>query len=223
MNGKISVLIVEDDKRLSYINRHALESENCDTQEAFTLAEARCILKNFTPDVILLDVKLPDGSGFDFCREIRKTSDAHIIFLTSVTEVSGEMEGLTAGGNDYLRKPYSIDLLLRRVKNAALHRAAPPQTITRGSLMLDIIAGRAFIDDIDLNLQTKEFLLLHLLIQNERKVIDTEDLYLKVWGQTMNSDKSAIQKAISRLRTKLEAAGFTIRSVYNKGYAFEQL
>lgn len=116
--SKPLVLIVEDDKSLNLINRRALESEGYAVQSAYALAEARETLSRLDPDVILLDIKLPDGSGIDLCREIREKTGAQIIFLTSVTEAGFELEAFRAGGNDYIRKPYGIDLLRERVKQA---------------------------------------------------------------------------------------------------------
>jgi DNA-binding response OmpR family regulator len=222
---KISVLIVEDDKRLNYINRHALESEGYKARVAFTLTEARSVLAGFSPDVILLDVKLPDGSGFDFCREIREKTAAHIIFLTSVTGVDGELEGLTAGGNDYLRKPYSIDLLLKRVQNAALikDKAEPPQTIKKGSLMFDLVASRAFMDGVDLLLTPREFSLLLFLAQNEAKAIRAEILYAKAWNAPLIGDKNTLQATVSKLRRKIEPSGYGITTLRGQGYAFGKI
>ena len=220
--GKNTVLIIEDDASLSLINRRALEPEGYDVLTAFTLAEARDQLARANPDVILLDVKMPDGSGFDFCLEIRENTGAHIIFLTSVTETAGELEGLRSGGNDYLRKPYGIELLRERVKNAIGQRSASAQFVRRGPLTLDTIARRASINGEDLLLQQMEFALLLFLIRNEGQPTSTESIYEKVWGRPMAGDKNAVQMAVSRLRKKIEPAGFIIQSLYGKGYVFLQ-
>jgi len=215
------ILLIEDDERLSYINSHALESEGYEVVSAFTLAQARLEIDGKSPDVILLDVKLPDGSGFDFCREIRERTAAHIIFLTSVTESEGEMEGLVAGGNDYLRKPYSIELLRERVKNA-LRLLKVPQNITRGSLTLDITAGRAYTHGKDLLLSPKEFQMLQLFVQNEGKAFDGEYLYEKIWKQPLNVNMNALKSAVSGLRKKLAGSGYTIVAERGAGYCFEK-
>ena len=222
---KFKVLIVEDDKNLSSINRRALESEGYEVHAAHTAAEARGLLKDAAFDVILLDVKLPDGTGFELCREIRPETAAHIIFLTSVRESEGEMEGLDAGGNDYLRKPYKIELLRKRVSNAVKNRPAAieQKTVKRGSLMLDIMANQAFIDGNDLLLSQKEFAVLLFLIKNEGQTKSAEIIYENAWGQPMGNDKNAVQVAVSRLRKKIEPAGYSIRSAYGKGYVFESL
>ena len=220
------ILIVEDDRSLNTINRRALESEGYAIVSAYSAAEARELLSQ-NPDLLLLDVKLPDGSGFDLCREIRETTNAHIIFLTSVTESSGELEGLRAGGNDYLRKPYGIELLRERVKTALRGRGlmgantAPPQTVVKGRLTLDTVARRAMVDGKDVNLRPMEYGLLLFLIRNEGQAMNAETIYEKVWGQPMGEDRNAIQVAVARLRKKLENTGYSINSAYGRGYAFE--
>ena len=225
--SKNLILIVEDNKRLSHVNRLALESEDYDVRAAFTIAEARTMLETISPDVILLDVKLPDGSGFDLCREIRPHTAAFIIFLTSVREASGEMEGLDAGGNDYLRKPYGIEMLRRRVKNAVLHKdlsaksQSTAQFITKGSLSIDNIARRAYVNGLDLGLQPMEYGVLFFLMQNEGKTMSAEVIYEKVWGQPLNDNKNALEKRVSRLRKSIEGSGYIIHMQRCKGYCFD--
>ena len=225
MNGneKPLILIVEDDKRLSLINCRALESEGYEIKTAFTLREARFLLEDGDPDVILLDVMMPDGSGVNFCREIRQRTSASIIFLTSITEPENELEGLIAGGDDYLRKPYGIKLLRARVKKSLQKERKAPQFITRGPFRLYIVAAQAFVNDEDLLLTQKEFAVLLLLAQNEGKILSAEYIYEKAWGYSNLNDKNAIQMAISRLRSKIENTGYTILAYRKKGYAFEKI
>jgi DNA-binding response OmpR family regulator len=219
------VLIVEDDQLLSLGNCRALEPEGYEVLTAYTLAQAREQLSCSDPDVILLDVKLPDGSGFDFCREIRETTGAYIIFLTSVTEPSGELEGLRAGGNDYLRKPYGIEFLRERVKNAVRHRRdIPTKTLIKGNLTSDIVASQAFVDGTDLLLKPKEFALLRLLMQNENQTLSAEYLYEQAWKAPIGGDDRTLRKHISELRNKMngENCEYTVSAVYGKGYCFEK-
>ena len=228
MNGdnKNLILILEDDKRLSHINSHALKSEGYEVRTAFRIAEARSLLETISPDVLLLEVILPDGSGFDLCREIRPHTAAFIIFLTSVSEASCEMEGLDVGGNDYLRKPYGIEMLKRRVKNALLHielsarSQNTTQIITKGSLSIDNIARRAYIDGADLGLQPMEYGVLYFLIHNEGKTMGADFIYEKVWGQPLNDNKSALEKSVSRLRKRIEGSGYAIQMKRGQGYCF---
>ncbi|MDR3365307.1 MAG: response regulator transcription factor [Clostridiales Family XIII bacterium] len=217
------IIIVEDDRRLSLINSRALETEGYEVKAAATLENARFLIKEAAPDVILLDVKMPDGNGFDFCREIRERTAAHIIFLTSVTESEGELEGLVAGGDDYLRKPYGIELLRERVRKALQKERRAPQSITRGPLTLHVVAAQASLDERDLLLTQKEFAVLLLLAQNEGRILSAEHIYEKAWGLPMAGDRNAVQMSVSRLRGKIEPAGYTICAYRGKGYAFERV
>ena len=115
MTDKKLVLIVEDNENLSDTCCRALIAAEYEVQTAFTLAEARQRLESAVPNVILLDVNLPDGSGIDFCREIRASVSAFIFFLSSLSDFEYEFKCLEAGGDDFLLKPFSIDLLRSRV------------------------------------------------------------------------------------------------------------
>ena len=226
-NGDALILIVEGNARLSNINRRALEAEGYKVRATYTLAKARAILKDASPDVILLEVKLPDGSGFDLCREIRRTTSAHIIFLTSAKEAEDEMEGLDSGCNDYLRKPYNIEMLRKRVNNTIISRglltATKAKNIECGLLTLDIVSRKAFINNVDILLSQKEFSVLLLFAKNKGNILEIEKIYECCWGQSMANDKNAVKKTVSRLRNKIKKSGCVIRSVYAKGYVFVEL
>jgi DNA-binding response OmpR family regulator len=221
-NNKPSVLIIEDDRRLSLINSSALESDGYDITAVFTLREARFALARTQPDVILLDVKMPDGNGFAFCREIREQTPAYIIFLTSVTESEGEFEGLVAGGDDYLRKPYGIELLQERVKKALHRKGTDNKIFTKGVLKLHIASAQAYANGEDLGLTPREFALLLCFAQNENKILTADKLYETVWGRPSAGDNRALQSRISALRKKLAESGCRIASEYGKGYSFYQ-
>ena len=216
------ILVVEDDERLNKINSYALKSEGYEVISVSTLEMARSVLSNASPDIILLDVKLPDGNSFDFCREIRPSTTAHIVFLTAVTESAGELEGLVAGGDDYLKKPYGIELLYERIKKGLNQKQIASQRIIRGSLTLDIVSSRAFIGNEDLLLSKNEFTLLHLLIRNEGKTIPTDHIYEKIWNQTVTDNDSSVKNTVYRLRKKLgEDYNYTISyDTEANGYIF---
>ena len=228
------VLLVEDNEKLNEINRRALESEGYEVPTAATLTVAREHLSRRAPDVILLDVVLPDGSGMDLCKEIRQDTDAHILFLTSRREHEQMLLGLLLGGDDYITKPFRMSELLHRVASAMRRRAMIPhgmpqgmedaKTLKAGGLTLNVVAGRAFMNDADLQLQPKEFALLRMFVQNENKIMSAETLYEEAWGQSIGDDKRSLQKRISALRKKLEEAnsGYTVNVEYGQGYCFEK-
>ena len=222
---KRTVLLVEDNKKLCEINRRALEKKGYAVFTALTLGQARERLSSLDPDVILLDVVLPDGSGFDFCEDIRNATKAHILFLTSRREHEDKLRGMTLGGDDYITKPFKLEELLVRVAAAMRRRdmhETPAQTIKMGGLTLDVIAGQAFIDGTDILLTKKEFAMLLLLIQSKSGNMSAEYLYEKVWNQPMNNDKNAVKKQVSNLRKKLEGSGYTVTFERGGGYCFDR-
>jgi len=218
-----TVLLVEDNEDLNEINRRALEVEGYEVLTALTLAAAREHLANRAPDVILLDVLLPDGNGIDFCGKIQGRTDAHIIFLTSRLEHENRIRGLDTGGDYYMTKPYKLDEMLSNVRAAVRRRnKAQTKALTFGSITLDITLNRAFNNGVDLNLQPKEFSLLRLLAENVGKILNTEYIYETVWGMPMVGNNKAVINTVFKLRKHLEDSGFTITTEYGKGYCFEQ-
>jgi DNA-binding response OmpR family regulator len=225
MAERRTVLLVEDNIRLNESNRRALELKGYRVLTALTLCEAREHLKSGDPDVILLDVMLPDGDGIDFCGEIHGSVTSHILFLTAKTEQENLIKGLEYGGDDYITKPFKLEELLARVGAAMRRREKaqiPAKTLSFGNLTLDILASQASMDGISLLLQPKEFALLLLFAQNENKTMNADYLYSEVWKTPMNKDKNAIKTAIYRLRKKIEPAGYDIVMSRGKGYTFEK-
>jgi len=205
------ILLVEDNEQIMRGNERMLKRRGYDVAAALTLAEARRRLEERTPDAIILDIMLPDGSGLDFMRDLRRESAVPILLLTGLTTSEDVVRGLSCGGDDYLAKPYDFGVLLARIE-ALLRRAAHvPKTLTKGALQLDIIASRAYLDGEDLLLSPKEFALLLLLVQNEGNLVSAAYMYDSIWKQQQSADNSAIRTAVSRLRKKL-GDGFVIEN-----------
>jgi len=218
------ILLIEDDVDLSAANRRALELRRYTVYAALTLDEAKVWLTEVEPDIILLDVMLPDGDGFSFCEEIRGKTQAHILFLTAKAEHVDMVKGLSAGGDDYITKPFHAEELLARVEAVMRRRriGVPTERITRGPLTLDLFSHRALLHGEDLRLAKKEFDILFLLLQNEGKHLNGPEIYEKVWGRPITEDNQAVQSAISRCRRKIEPAGYSISISRGKGYMFEK-
>lgn len=221
-----TILLVEDDLDVLRTNRRILEREGYTVLCADTLQAARACLGNGRPDALVIDILMPDGSGLDFCTEIRAATPAPILFLTALDEKSEIIEGLVAGGSDYITKPYDVDEFLARVKAqlrlAALNRTASDRRLVRGPLVLDLLAQRAYLGGRDLLLTHKEYALLLLLMRNEGQTIPAESLYQAVWHLPMVGESRSLRKHVSTVRRKLEdgSSGYTIHSVYGKGYRF---
>ena len=223
MDNNGTILLVEDNIELNIANSRALKLRGYTVLTAENLTKASEILRSEEPDIILLDVMLPDGDGIAFCEKIREKTAAHIIFLSAKTKHEDMMCGLKNGGDDYIAKPFHPEELLIRIESAMRRRRmekAPIQTIKKGMLTLDILATQAFINEEDLVLTPKEFSLLLLFVQNEEKLISAENVYEKAWNLPLGADRNSLKVTISRLRQKLEPAGYVISSLRGQGYVF---
>lgn len=215
------ILLVEDNEQIMQGNERMLKRRGYEVITALTLAQARIAICAQMPDLFVLDIMLPDGSGLDFMAELRKYSQTPILLLTGLTTPEDIVRGLTAGGDDYLAKPYDFGVLLARVE-ALLRRAQQvPEYIHKGRLRLDVTADVATLDGDDLLLSQKEFSLLLIFLQNEERFISAEYLYEKVWKQAMAGNSNTLKTTINRLREKIKSSGYRIAWSRGEGYCFE--
>ena len=219
MNGK-TILLAEDNKKVQGFNKRLLAGEGFAVQTAMTLADARGILKQQAIDAMILDIGMPDGNGLDFLRELRQTSRIPVLMLTGYGETSDVIKGFESGCDDYLRKPYTFEELLARIKRLLYRVELVPETVTRGRLTLKPAPMIALLDGEDILLTQKEFSLLMLFAQNEGKTMSAGYIYEQVWGREMMGDDRALQQRISSLREKIEESGYVIAAVRGEGYRF---
>jgi DNA-binding response OmpR family regulator len=228
--------MIEDNPDVLRLNGKWLADAGFDTAIAKTLAEARGLLETQSPDIVVLDILLPDGNGIEFLPEYRTICDAPVLFCSSRSEDKDILRGLEAGGDDYISKPYNVEILVARVKamwrkeqaNREKTRLAqtaktPERYIERGPLKLDILAGRAYMNGTDAGLKPKEFALLITLIQNENRGVSAKELYEMVWNQPAADDTRTIKTHIHHIRAKLsisEYTAVTISNEYGIGYRF---
>ena len=209
--SKARLLLIEDNPRIQLANKDMLELLGYEVAIAMNLAEARACLLSQAPDVVVLDIMLPDGSGLDFLRELRRSNHLPVLMLTALGTAEDTVRGLDLGADDYLAKPYAYPVLAARVE-ALLRRARQvPERVRKGQLCLDVTAGVAVFNGVDL-----------LLSQNEERFISAEYLYEKVWKQPMAGDSNALKSALKRLRAKLEGSGYCIVLSKGEGYQFER-
>ena len=220
MIGKM-ILLVEDSKKIQNFNKRLLEGRGFTVCTAVTLAEARESLEKQTPNVIVLDIGMPDGSGLNFLRELRQTSKIPVLLLTGYGEEKDIVAGFQTGCDDYLPKPYTFEVLYVRLSRLLQAAEQIPETVSRGSLVLKLASREAYVNGVDLLLTPKDFALLQFLIQNENRLTSAKQLYETVWGRPMASDSQALGKAVSRLRQKMRGCGYTITAEYGTGYCFE--
>lgn len=216
------ILLVEDDGAVMTGNRRRLEAEGYRVSAADSVAAARKLLLEGPPDLAVLDVLLPDGSGLDLCRELRAITPVPVLFLTSLSDRKQVVDGLRAGGDDYLTKPYHLEELTARVE-ALLRRVellrASPESLEQDGLRLDLIRQRAYWQERDLLLRPKEFQLLALLMKHRNRYATTGELYTGAWGQTAIDTRTVVSH-ICKLRIKLDQAGCTldVEHVRDRGY-----
>ncbi len=219
------VLMVEDEEDVLRINARILRRRGCRVLTAASCAEAYALLSDHEPELLILDVMLPDGSGFDICRRVRSVSEVPVIFLTGKTDISDKVEGLGSGGDYYLTKPYDPDELIA-VSTRLVKRQRDTGLIKKGSLRLDIPRARASIDGLDAGLTATEFALLLTLVRNEGRELSPQALYEAVWDAPSADDVRTVRTHIKNLRRKIgadDAADFDIVSAYGKGYTFTTL
>lgn len=216
------ILLVEDNKEIQRANKDMLELLGYKVTLAMNLSEARSVLEKETPDVIVLDIMLPDGSGLDFLSELREQSRIPVLLLTAMNTAEDTVTGFSTGADDYLSKPYNYKVLAARVE-ALLRRAGQmPEILQKDELKLDVLAMKAFLHDKDLMLTQKDFTLLLIFTQNENKVISNEYLHEKVWNSSFYNSTVALKSAVSRLRKKLAGSDFIISATRGEGYLFRK-
>ncbi|NLB42880.1 MAG: response regulator transcription factor [Clostridiales bacterium] len=197
--------MVEDELKVSSFNREYLEGQGYTVSVAETLSQARFLLEEHTPDLILLDVMLPDGLGFDFCPELRQKTSAPIIFLTSRNENESVVKGLMQGGDDYITKPYNLDILGARIATQLRRKGMEfSNRIELPPLSIDVMSGVVTIEGRQISLPPKELQLLCCLALSAGRRVGGEELYRRVWGTEYGEWKHIISVNISRLRKHLE-------------------
>lgn len=222
-----NVLLVEDDKDIQGLNESLLKRNGYGVILAMNIAQARAIIKSNPPDIVVLDIILPDGSGLDFLHELRSPNspdtNVPVLLLTALGESSDVVRGLKTGGDDYLSKPYDNSVFLARLQSLLRRTERVPKNLVKGALTLDIISGRAFTESNDLLLTQKEFAVLLLLFQNEDTVISAQNIYQNVWKRPQHGDKRTLESTISSLRKKIANSGFSITASRGNGYIFEKI
>lgn len=202
------ILLVEDD--LSLINglSFAITKQGYELEVVRTICEADTVWKAEKFDLVILDVSLPDGSGFDICRKIRLTSNVPIIFLTAADEEIDIIMGLDIGGDDYITKPFKLAVFMSRI-NALLRRCnnfnQTDAELISNSIKLQFLKGEVFKNNEKLDLTASEYKLLRLFMENPDMVLSSEQILSRLWDCNENYvDNNTLTVYIRRLRTKIE-------------------
>jgi len=220
------ILVVDDEPSVTDLLAYNLRKALYDVQVAADGRAALRLAGEFQPDLILLDLMIPEVDGLDVCRELRKTSNVPVIMITARGEEIDRVIGLELGADDYVVKPFSVRELMARIK-AVLRRAqndnTEPSTIISGAggLRMDVERRVVTVADSAIELTRLEFDLLHRLLINPGRVLTRERLLEQAWGYDYVGDTRAVDSAVKRLRAKLRAASpeaDCIESVRGLGY-----
>lgn len=220
-----TILLVEDNPHIMEINREALMMEDYTVLEADSGSACMEQLSQNDVDLIVLDIMLPDGDGLSLCRRIKEQYDIPILFLSALGENEQIIDGLRAGGDDYLPKPYDIGVLLARIEARLRSSKRSIRFVSYGSLRLDTVSMIASSDKNNLLLTQKEFLLLLSLIKNADRLLSKEDIYREIWSTEPGNNLNAVYTTVSRLNKKLDDADTGLRVILHRGegYALEEI
>jgi two-component system OmpR family response regulator len=208
-NG-VRVLVVDDEPTLAELVTMALRYEGWEVRSAGNGLSAVRLARDFRPDVVVLDVMLPDLSGLDVLRRLREhTPNLPVLFLTAKDAVEDRIAGLTAGGDDYVTKPFSLEEVVLRLR-ALLRRTQVAEsvagsTLTVGDLTLDEDSREVYRDGTPVDLTATEFELLRFLMRNARKVLSKAQILDRVWHYDFGGQANIVELYISYLRKKIDA------------------
>jgi len=224
--NKARILIVEDDADVRRINNEYLNSQGYETVCSPTLKDARFQLEKRSPDLIILDVMLPDGSGLDFCKELRQRTTIPVIFLTCRDENENIVQGLLLGGDDYVIKPYDLNVLGARVA-AQLRRAGITTAgkIELPPLSIDLLTGEVKLSGESIRLTQKELQLLSCFILYAGQRLDCDEIFHRAWGEKPGSPNTvAVHASSIRKKLKLDEDGtFELKNVSDGKYIFSKI
>jgi DNA-binding response OmpR family regulator len=218
----VRALILEDDARLRSLVSRTLTRAGLACDETSRIEEADELLSVHDYDLLVLDRRLPDGDGLEVCRRARARGFRHsILMLTAMDHAEAEIEGLSEGADDYLGKPFDLEILAARAR-ALLRRneSRAPRELTAGNLRLDPSRRRVFRGEEELHLTAREFTILELLMRAPGAVVSREDILEHAWGEREEPMSNTIDVLVGRLRRKIDGSGrgSSIETVRGMGY-----
>ncbi len=218
---KLKILIADDEERITELVSDFLSAAGYETVTAADGEEALTKFNGMGPfSLVLLDIMMPNMDGWQVCREIRKNSSVPIILLTARAEEFDQLEGFEAGADEYVTKPFSPAVLVKRV-NALVRRDRKEENADEG-LKINREAYTATLGKTQLELTVKEFEILCYLYDNKGRVFSRDQILSAVWGYDFEGDLRTVDSHMARLRTKLGSFGnMHIKTVYGMGYKFE--
>lgn len=217
------IIIVEDNEEIGGLLSDFLAAEGYDVYLALTGEEALAIYREEGAKLIILDIMLPGMDGFAVCREIREVYNTPIMIVSARSDKEDKLNGLMLGADDYIEKPYDIDILLAKVRGIFRRRYSEGD-IVDGNIRIDKLGRHVYLDGNELVLTAKEFELLLYMMENKGKVMTKEELFRKIWGFDSESEMQTLTVHIKWLREKLEREPKKperILTVWGVGYRFQ--
>ena len=219
----LDILIVEDNKEIGTLLCDFLRKENYAVSIADTGEKALALYEKYGAKLIVLDIMLPGMDGFAVCSKIRETSNTHILIASAKIEKNDKLKGLNLGADDYIEKPYDIDILIAKIKGI-FKRKYGQEEIVEDNLRLNTVQQSLFVDGQKKDITEKEFELLKLLIENKNVTMKKEFLFNTVWGSDSDSELQTLTVHIKWLREKIEEEPKKPKHIITEwgvGYRFE--
>ncbi len=208
MTTPAKVLIVEDEKQIRRFVRVAVEEEDCQVADAETMAQGLLEAGARQPDLLILDLGLPDGNGIDLIHDLRGWSDIPILILSARSQEHDKIDALDAGADDYLTKPFSVGELRARVRALLRRRSRSPEAaspvIEFGQVIVDLSRRRVTRDGAEVHLTPLEYRLLTVLVGHPGKVLTQRNLLREIWGPSYIESSHYLRVYVGHLRQKLE-------------------
>ena len=218
----IDILIVEDNKELADLLCDFLRAENYTVSVAESGEKALQLYQRYGARLLVLDVMLPGMDGFAVCSKIREESNTPILIVSAKTAKDDKIAGLLAGADDYIEKPYDIDIMLAKIAGIFKRRYALDEVVS-GNLRLNRESRTVYKDDKELSVTAKEFELLLCLVENQGKVLNKDWLFREIWGSDSFSEQQTLTVHMKWLREKIEEDPkhpVRIQTVWGVGYKF---
>lgn len=219
----LDILIVEDNKEIGELLQIFLRKENYAVSVAETGEKALELFERYGAKLVILDIMLPGMDGFSVCSKIRESSNAHILVASARTEKDDKLKGLNLGADDYIEKPYDVDILIAKI-NGIFKRKYAQDIIVEGNLKLNNVNQSLMVGEREVVVTAKEFELLKLMIENKGVTLKKNYLFDTVWGSDSESELQTLTVHIKWLREKIEndpKKPEHIITVWGVGYRFE--
>lgn len=220
------ILVIEDEERILNFLKRGLIYEGYRVETAMDGTAGLAAARDNPPDLVILDLMLPGVDGLEVCRRLRAAGNVPILILTAKDAVADRVQGLDAGADDYLVKPFALDEVLARIR-ALLRRARAeaPEVLSFADLRLDTGTHQAFRGERPIDLTAKEYELLELFLRHPRQVLTREVIYDRVWGYDFGGESNIIEVYVRYLRQKTEAGGESrlLHTVRGVGYVLREM